>query len=73
MKPLRNPTRHVCEFLHFSVGEIQPIAEQLELRLPLACGQLRLELFLAIVGQQALQVADGQPLTGQLFLQQLRL
>lgn len=73
MKPRRNPTRRVREFLHFAVGEIQPIAEELELRLPLGCGQLRLELFLAVGGQQALQVADGQPLTGQLFLQQLRL
>lgn len=60
-------------FLHFAVGVIQPFAEQLKLRLSLGRCQLCLELFLTIGGQQALQVADGHLLTGQLFLQQLRL
>lgn len=59
--------------LRFAVSQGEPIAEHLQLRLPLAGCQVGLELLLPIGGQERLEVADRQPLTGQLFLKQLHL
>ena len=59
--------------LRLAVGEGQPVLEHLELVLPLAAAQVRLELLLPGGGEQRLQVAHAQPLADQLLLQEFRL